>query len=142
MCIYKYICSGGYSLSDLQNATLTPMHLRKAKLMFFWVSKMSVCSVCLLVRLFIIYLHISKMYTSTLSIHWYIYVISLILYLHIYIFVFLSIYFSIHLSIYLSIYLFIYQGSVPELRHPEDVLPGHQVQQEQHGPASQVVQQL
>merc|ERR1712012_983252 len=29
--------SGGYSLSDAQNATLTPMHLRKAKLMFFWV---------------------------------------------------------------------------------------------------------
>jgi hypothetical protein len=29
---------GGYSLSDSsQNATLTPMHLRKAKLMFFWV---------------------------------------------------------------------------------------------------------
>merc|ERR550539_1732820 len=29
--------SGGYSLSDSQNSTLTPMHLRKAKLMFFWV---------------------------------------------------------------------------------------------------------
>eukprot|EP00090_Calanus_glacialis_P046987 TRINITY_DN9510_c0_g1_i1.p1 TRINITY_DN9510_c0_g1~~TRINITY_DN9510_c0_g1_i1.p1 ORF type:complete len:906 (-),score=219.41 TRINITY_DN9510_c0_g1_i1:1251-3563(-) len=29
--------SGGYSLSDSHNSTLTPMHLRKAKLMFFWV---------------------------------------------------------------------------------------------------------
>lgn len=29
--------AGGYSLVDSQNATLTPMHLRKAKLMFFWV---------------------------------------------------------------------------------------------------------
>ena len=27
----------GYSLADAQNSTLTPMHLRKAKLMFFWV---------------------------------------------------------------------------------------------------------
>ena len=29
--------SGGFPLSDTQNSTLTPMHLRKAKLMFFWV---------------------------------------------------------------------------------------------------------
>lgn len=29
--------SGGYSMSDNKNSTLTPMHLRKAKLMFFWV---------------------------------------------------------------------------------------------------------
>jgi len=29
--------SGGYSLGDSHNSTLTPMHLRKAKLMFFWV---------------------------------------------------------------------------------------------------------
>ena len=29
--------AGGFSLSDTQNSTLTPMHLRKAKLMFFWV---------------------------------------------------------------------------------------------------------
>jgi hypothetical protein len=28
---------GGYSLAESQNCTLTPMHLRKAKLMFFWV---------------------------------------------------------------------------------------------------------
>ena len=29
---------GGFSMStDGHNATLTPMHLRKAKLMFFWV---------------------------------------------------------------------------------------------------------
>ena len=29
--------SGGYQLGgDNHNATLTPMHLRKAKLMFFW----------------------------------------------------------------------------------------------------------
>ncbi len=27
----------GYSLSDACSSTLTPMHLRKAKLMFFWV---------------------------------------------------------------------------------------------------------
>jgi hypothetical protein len=26
----------GYSISDLHSSTLTPMHLRKAKLMFFW----------------------------------------------------------------------------------------------------------
>lgn len=30
-------------------------------------------------------------------------------------------------------------GSVPELGHPEDVLPRHQVQQEQHRATSQVV---
>jgi hypothetical protein len=29
--------STGYSLSEGGSATLTPMHLRKAKLMFFWV---------------------------------------------------------------------------------------------------------
>merc|ERR1719219_2361462 len=29
--------SGGYPLGDSHNSTLTPMHLRKAKLMFFWV---------------------------------------------------------------------------------------------------------
>ena len=33
----KIFSLGGYSLSDSQNSTLTPMHLRKAKLMFFWV---------------------------------------------------------------------------------------------------------
>merc|ERR1719350_264873 len=29
--------SGGFSMSESHNSTLTPMHLRKAKLMFFWV---------------------------------------------------------------------------------------------------------
>ena len=33
-------------------------------------------------------------------------------------------------------------GPLPVLRHPQDVLPRHQVQQEQHGPARQVVLQL
>ena len=33
-------------------------------------------------------------------------------------------------------------GAVPLLRHPQDVLPRHQVQQEQHRPARQVVLQL
>ena len=33
-------------------------------------------------------------------------------------------------------------GAVPLLRHPQDVLPRHQVQQEQHGPARQVVLKL
>ena len=28
---------GGFSMSESHNSTLTPMHLRKAKLMFFWV---------------------------------------------------------------------------------------------------------
>lgn len=33
-------------------------------------------------------------------------------------------------------------GAVPQLGRPQDVLPGHQVQQEQHRPAGQVVLQL
>ena len=33
-------------------------------------------------------------------------------------------------------------GALPLLRHHQDVLPGHQVQQEQHCPAGQVVLQL
>ena len=33
-------------------------------------------------------------------------------------------------------------GEVPVLRHPQDVLPGHQVQQEQHRPAGQMVLKL
>ena len=33
-------------------------------------------------------------------------------------------------------------GEIPLLRHPQDVLPGYQVQQEQHGPAGQVVLKL
>ena len=33
-------------------------------------------------------------------------------------------------------------GALPLLRHPQDVLPRHQVQQEQHGPAGQVVLKL
>ena len=33
-------------------------------------------------------------------------------------------------------------GEVPLLSHPEDVLPRHQVQQEQHRPAGQMVLQL
>ena len=36
---YSILCFcfvSGYSMSDLHSSTLTPMHLRKAKLMFFW----------------------------------------------------------------------------------------------------------
>ena len=33
-------------------------------------------------------------------------------------------------------------GSIPVVSHPKDVLPGHQVQQEQHRAASQMVLQL
>ena len=36
--IELYVCTviAGYSLSEACSSTLTPMHLRKAKLMFFW----------------------------------------------------------------------------------------------------------
>ena len=36
--LIPFSLSAGYNLGgDSQNCTLTPMHLRKAKLMFFWV---------------------------------------------------------------------------------------------------------
>ena len=36
----------------------------------------------------------------------------------------------------------VFLGALSVLRHPEDVLPRHQVQQEQYGPVGQVVLQL
>ena len=34
---FLFIVPTGYGMNDGGSATLTPMHLRKAKLMFFWV---------------------------------------------------------------------------------------------------------